>query len=516
MQTSTHRPSSFAGQSIGVQCSRSHFNEDIQDTDRILFGRVSNVSKLSSPPISPPIGHIECGIQVDLNENTIDSLANLIEFYSDRLSADLVRQFYELCNGDIQYSCSQIDEYLQHNRTNSTTTIPTLRQLSLNALNQWNEEIKCSNPSFDTVSIADLLDDINDEEVFDEYLHENQSNQLSIPSEMIQTLEDLYGELPNSSTFERGLSLPLDDELSMNIYQALQRFLGVDTTPKSPKATTNEKKSTKKKATKQSQWVPPTPPTPIQNQSNTSPSLKQIMDEEINILNKQKSNPKRQLDFASQHKLKQLESQFPTISSDVLYEIFRENESDFDLTFACVSSMLDENFSIDSIPKPQQTRSTTMPSAVSKPTTESNIKSLEIFRNRAKQYALKRKEYYTKASQATQHGMAGVTSYYINQAWEQKRLMKEANRMAFEQICQIRLNEFRQTGKLDLHTLYTDEALKLFQQVEQELNNGNRRTTLKSIEVITGYGKNSGYGEGAPRIRSIIINYLRQKKYKYD
>ncbi|CAF4662061.1 unnamed protein product, partial [Rotaria magnacalcarata] len=78
----------------------------------------------------------------------------------------LVKQFYDLCNGDISWTQLQIEEYLKHNH--EISTIPTLRQLSLNTLNQWNEELRHSNPLFDTISIGDLLQDINDDDVYEE------------------------------------------------------------------------------------------------------------------------------------------------------------------------------------------------------------------------------------------------------------------------------------------------------------------------------------------------------------
>ena len=219
---------------IAIQCSSNDLNQNRNDSDRILTGHLSASSTLSAP-ISPPPGHNERGIQVDFNENTIDSLSNLIDFYSENLSSDLVKQFYELCNSDIQWARTQIDEYLQHPHVIST--VPTLRQLSFQALNQWNEQIKHSNPSFDTISIGDLLQDINDEQVFEDLILENEttdqsiqisdSNQITVPSSLIHSLQDLYGELPNENTFSNGLTIPLDDELSLNIYQALQRFLGV-------------------------------------------------------------------------------------------------------------------------------------------------------------------------------------------------------------------------------------------------------------------------------------------------
>lgn len=150
----------------------------------------------------------------------------------------------------------------------------------------------------------------------------------------------------------------------------------------------------------------------------------------------------------------------------------------------------------------------------SKSIVESSLESYETSRRNAQNYALKRKEYFQKADQANRHGMTGVASYYINQAREQTRLIKESNRIACEYISKTRIKQFYQTHRLDLHELHADEALHLFQQIEQELNEGNKRTTLKSIEIITGYGKNSPYGGGYGKIRSVILTYLRQKNYK--
>jgi DNA-nicking Smr family endonuclease len=181
--------------------------------------------------------------------------------------------------------------------------------------------------------------------------------------------------------------------------------------------------------------------------------------------------------------------------------------------------MLDENASITTAPKSQPVpSSSSVSNALSTTTIQSAAKpvleSYEISRQDAHNHALKRKDCYLKADQANRHGMTGVASHYINQAREQTRLMKDANRIACEYLSRTRLNQFRQTHRLDLHELHADEALHLFKQVEQELNEGNRRTTPKSIEVITGYGKSSPYGGGYGKIRSVILTYLRQRNYK--
>ena len=187
--------------------------------------------------------------------------------------------------------------------------------------------------------------------------------------------------------------------------------------------------------------------------------------------------------------------------------------------------MLNDDPSISTLSRSQPPPAPPPPPSASSPATRSTIitskgqieaesDSFEFCRRHARDHALKRKECYNKADQANRHGMTGVASFYINQAREETRLMKEANRHACDSLAEIRLNQFRQTHRLDLHEFHADEALQLFQQIEQELNEGYRRTTLKSIEIITGYGKNSVYGGGTGKIRSVILNYLRQKNYK--
>ena len=290
--------SSSSRNHIAIQCSSNDLEENINSSDRILIGHLlsssASASENSSPILIPP-GYNQCGIQVDLNENNIDSLTSLIEFYSNNVSSDIVEHFYEVCNSDIQWTKTQIDEYLQNDHVR--LTIPTLRQLSLKALNEWDQEIKHSNPLFGKISIEDLLQDINDENIIqtntnthtNQSIEFNNSNQILIPYTILNSLQELYGELPINSNVSDCLSLPLDDELSMNIYQALQRFLGVSDKIPEP---VNEKKSTKetKKINKQ-QRQSMSPPL-LQNQSSQKtniPSLKQIMNEEAYCNNVQKS-----------------------------------------------------------------------------------------------------------------------------------------------------------------------------------------------------------------------------------
>ena len=151
---------------IAIQYSWNDFNCQINPTDLILIGRLSSspAEPIVTSSISPPVGHQECGIQVDFVDNNIDLL---VEIYSNRLSIETIKQFYEVCHSDIQWTRTQIDEYLQNNNI-KLTPIPKLHQLCLSALNQWDEQIKSRNLSTSTISIGDLLQDVNDDEEFEE------------------------------------------------------------------------------------------------------------------------------------------------------------------------------------------------------------------------------------------------------------------------------------------------------------------------------------------------------------
>ena len=109
---------------------------------------------------------------------------------------------------------------------------------------------------------------------------------------MINSLQELYGDLPIeslSSNTTDGLLLPLDDNLSMNIYQALQRFLGIPT--KTTKSVNEKKLNRKNKKNNKQGWS-----FPSQNELNVNstrktygPSLQEIMNEELNYNNTHKS-----------------------------------------------------------------------------------------------------------------------------------------------------------------------------------------------------------------------------------
>jgi hypothetical protein len=299
----TQQHSSIVFDDVAIQCSSDDFHQLTDHSFPILIGRLSPSICSTSAVIRPLPGYNECGIQVDMNDAHVESLNTLIQLYSDRLSVKTIEHFYDVCQTNIQWTRTQLDEYLQHR--NDIVQVPTLRQLSLNALDQWNEQIKSMNPSFDATSLADLLQDINDNDISDNlptnerpsidinHIELVDGNQIHIPWSIVYFLEDFYGELPNKSfysTNDSGIVLPIDDHLSISIYQALQRCL--------MKSNGNEHRSTKSVASTQvtstktrknknqtldnnQRWKVPMETQFIDDSQSTNvPSLRQIIHEE--------------------------------------------------------------------------------------------------------------------------------------------------------------------------------------------------------------------------------------------
>ncbi|CAF4734706.1 unnamed protein product, partial [Rotaria socialis] len=504
---------SISTKHISIQCSSNDFNSELNHSDRTLIGQpvcLSTKSLLVSAPLSPPSGYSECGIQVDLIDNNIDIL---IQIYSNRLSEETIRQFYEVCRSDIQSTRTHIEGYLER----KPIFIPTLKQLSLTILNRWDEQIKSTNLLVDTNSIDDLLPNINDNEIFQELISNNEniepidSNQINIPSSINNSLEELYGELPNNNNDNKVL-LSLDDDLSMSIHQALQRFLIKSSSTLKPVIENPTKYDNEQKKNPTQQLI-----LPSHNQSNMNTnqysSTRHILNEELQqTVESKNSKQQHKLDYATEYKLKELERNFPSLKSDLLYDIFRNNEYNYDVTCVLISTMLDEHASIP----------TNKPSLVScsgsistrKTDVKPFLEYYQTLRLDALRHAQQRKECYTKAYQVNRHGLSGIASFYIHQASEETRLMKDAHRAAREHLSRRKLEQYGATQRLDLYGLRLDDALNLLKQIEQDFNKENRAASPKSTEIIIVYEQNSAYGGADGEMRSGILAYLEQRNYK--
>lgn len=221
------------------------------------------------------------------------------------------------------------------------------------------------------------------------------------------------------------------------------------------------------------------------------------------------------MDCATEHKFKELQRQFPCFDANLLFDMFRDNDFNYDITLVCVATLIDKDAAVSLPVAVRSARSPPIsPGAKAAAAVEPVLDPYETLRSDALQHAQRRKELFHKAQEANRRKMAGVAAFYIQRASEETRLINDANRVAFERLARSRLAEFSQSHKLDLHGLHVDEALQLFKQIEVDFSEGNRRTKPKTIEIVTGYGKNSVYGGGHAKIRPAILQYVQQRNYK--
>lgn len=266
-------------------------------SERILIGDLTKFSTSDSSTLLPRVGFHDRGDQVDLDHSTVEQLNELIKIYSNRASEETIREFYDECQSNLEWTRTRLDEYLEQRR--EVNRIPSLQHLALVALDRWDEQIKSSNPTFDVNCLTDLLEGINDDEFVDDFPASSTSsvtidtNQIQISWSMINQFEDLYGELPDKSVFSSntdGILLPIDDDLSISIYQALQRrVIKSERTEQSTKPVIEismkkenknvgkSKKLSIEQTTNQQRWHIPHGKA---QQSNNVPSFKQIMREE--------------------------------------------------------------------------------------------------------------------------------------------------------------------------------------------------------------------------------------------
>ena len=164
------------------------------------------------------------------------------------------------------------------------------------------------------------------------------------------------------------------------------------------------------------------------------------------------------MDDASEHGLQELQRQFPFFDCDLLNDMLREHEHNYDVTLERITNLLDEKMPLNSLPP----SFSSLPSR-SSPTTDTLV-----------------------------------------------RLSDESG----DALQRARWTQFHPTEVLDLHDLPSDEALRLLLSIEQTFSEEAGHRTSQLIEIITGPAKNS-IGEGAGgKTRSVILTYLQQRNYR--
>ena len=257
IQSELTKPSNHSSAStkeVIIQCSSEEFNSPFDQSASVLIGRLSSSLPTDLVPLPIRTGYKECGIQVDFCEYQLDLL---MKIYSDRLSAETIEYFYEICHSDFQWSCAQIDEYLQN---------PPHREIPIEISNTP------INPSSSSVK----------EEI---------PHQISMSSSTLHSLEEIYGQLPDKSSLTsttNEIFLPFDEDLSRSIHQAIERYL----------IRSNQTTKPVNKKQKDTRWKSTIDNNP-DVQTNQIPSLKEIIDEEQRAAQSQKTKQVLSLSFPS-------------------------------------------------------------------------------------------------------------------------------------------------------------------------------------------------------------------------
>ncbi|XP_053208701.1 NEDD4-binding protein 2-like [Panonychus citri] len=122
----------------------------------------------------------------------------------------------------------------------------------------------------------------------------------------------------------------------------------------------------------------------------------------------------------------------------------------------------------------------------------------------------KKREFSEKGNTAFQAKMYAVASYYKGQAQEFDRKILQLRSQVIETV--VRANP---ANTLDLHGVHTNEVLTtLGSYLSNKLDELNRRKLNRlRLLIITGRGAHSVAG---PRLKPLVINYLKQKHYRYE
>ena len=149
--------------------------------------------------------------------------------------------------------------------------------------------------------------------------------------------------------------------------------------------------------------------------------------------------------------MQELQRQFPFLDRDLVYDMLREHDYNYDATLECITKMQNEKMPFNRLPP----SSSSLPSRSFTTSDESN-----------------------DTSQRT------------------------------------RWTQYQATGVLDLHDLRADDALRLLQRIEETLSGEAGPHTSQSIKIIAGPAKDS-IGEGeVDETRSVILTYLQQRKFR--
>ncbi|KAJ8958237.1 hypothetical protein NQ318_017380 [Aromia moschata] len=264
----------------------------------------------------------------------------------------------------------------------------------------------------------------------------------------------------------------------------------------------------------------------VSEQMKTS-NLREIMDEQVaqNIYQKEAEKWK-DLDpdnLAARLTKQKLFSVFPDIDKNTLVEIlYAHNNKYQDTVEILLASTGGENVNrnIANIKEPPlkeeiiQEMKEAQESSSNKEYDDQHAAT--FYREEANRYLKKRVDLYQKAQQYHQRGMTEVAQFYSGLASQQTMYFDRANNMAATAFLDEHSKRLQDFNTIDLHFLYTKEAipaLDVFLDLNINLLRHSKTKQSEHLQIITGRGKRSE--NGISKIRPVVMDRLKRRKIKF-
>ncbi|KAL3879118.1 hypothetical protein ACJMK2_031430 [Sinanodonta woodiana] len=377
---------------------------------------------------------------------------------------------------------------------------------------------------------------------------------LPVSSELVQSLEALFGPLGGSSTDRRKqYHIPIDWTTAETLHQCLRRELllqdeaiaselsghlkrGEDAR-KSP-AKTIWRRLDQERMTKPLHWEMKKISSLSQNYWPLS--LQEIMEEEARK-EQEKDEQRKLMEITGEASVmattinrKLLYERFSGIDPSFLDELFESKLYNYEETVKLMETVVSPLEAQTSVTTNEKERERQMLERVKQESLHEMLDSYpyqpkvtkdfqepegtdyEDYRGEAHIHFRLRHECFQKAQEAYKRGMKQVASFYSQQGHLHSQKINEANARAANRIMEERSTEVENLSVLNLHDLHVDEAITTLARIlpEKELElqlNPDRRK--QHILIITGRGSHSR--GGIAKIRPAVERYLRKNNYSF-
>lgn len=129
-------------------------------------------------------------------------------------------------------------------------------------------------------------------------------------------------------------------------------------------------------------------------------------------------------------------------------------------------------------------------------------------RTKASKCAEKRNTLFQKSQEAYRRGSFKQANELSAEAKKYDRLMKRYNRQASQSI--ISRQNISQTGIVDLHGLYLNEAMALIKKLIKQ----RTKHKFSKLKIITGSGQHSD--NNTPVLKPAIVRFLQDEQYRFE